>query len=170
MNSSNIESRPCGLNGYGRRPFKAKDAGSNPVGAASVLERFNSKYEEDENGCWVWIGAMSSVGYGRFKVSGRLVSPHRWSYENFVGPIPENLVIDHLCRNRRCVNPQHLEAVSHRENVLRGIGPTAFNARKTHCPSGHLLSGPNLYLTPQGRRACFECQRLRNAVRDGRSL
>ncbi len=83
---------------------------------------------------------------------------HRWIYQYMVGEIPEGWTIDHLCRNTSCVNPDHLEAVTHKENVLRGFGPTALNARKTHCKNGHLLDGDNLKVEDYGSRRCKLCQ------------
>ena len=112
--------------------------------------------------CWEWTGSTSQ-GYGRFRADGRSVFVHRWAYERFRGPIPAGLTIDHLCRNRRCANPDHLEPVTNRENVLRGEGITAQHARKTHCPQGHEYTPENIYSWP-GRpngRLCRECMRVK---------
>ena len=110
-----------------------------------TIERFTKKYRKLKNGCWEWQAATSPKGYGMFYYDGRPSGrAHRFSYEHFVGKIPNGYTIDHLCRNRRCVNPKHLEAVTNKENVLRGNGLTAQNARKTHCIKGHPLSGDNL--------------------------
>ena len=116
--------------------------------------------------CWIWTGAISSVGYGAFgaeRVNGRNRNAlaHRFAYEQLVGPIPEGLVLDHLCRVTRCVNPVHLEPVTHRENLDRGT-PSAshLNRGKTHCKNGHEFTEENTYWFNEGRsRGCFTCRR-----------
>jgi hypothetical protein len=105
--------------------------------------------------CEPWTGSVDSEGYGRTR--GRRA--HRVVYEREVGQIPEGFTIDHLCRNRRCVNPAHMEPVPNGVNVLRGYGPPAQNARKTHCAHGHPLTGANLYIHPRGARVCRTCRR-----------
>jgi len=114
---------------------------------------------ENVGECWEWQGGVLSNGYGRCQSVEYGVLAHRVSYQIFVGPIPAGLTIDHLCRNRRCINPDHLEAVTPRVNVLRGDTIVAANASKTHCPKGHELAGDNLYLAPSRRRYCRTCQR-----------
>jgi len=120
-------------------------------------ERFKALYEVQPNGCWVWIGCLNSKGYGCFNFGGKgkSVLAHRWAYEQQIGAIPEGLTIDHLCRERRCVNGAHLEAVTGRVNTLRGG-----NAAKTICVRGHPLSGDNLKIRNDGRRVCLACRDL----------
>ena len=120
----------------------------------------------NERGCWVWTKSLGRDGYAKVMVKHRRHIAHRLSYETFNGPIPEGLVIDHLCRNRACVNPEHLRATTQRENVLCGEGRAAVNARKTHCPSGHPYSGDNLRVRPgMYGRVCKACHRI-NRKRD----
>ncbi|MPZ13755.1 MAG: HNH endonuclease [Chloroflexi bacterium] len=131
-------------------------------------ERFWPKVLRDpETECWNWLGAIGN-GYGRFGVyhDGMRLA-HRFSYQLLVGPIPDGLTIDHLCRNTTCVNPAHLEPVPIHVNLLRGDTIPGLNARKTHCPKGHPYKGRNLYLAKDGARRCRTCinahQRAYNA-------
>ena len=140
------------------------------------LERFWGWVDKTPT-CWIWTGAGANSqrggqwGYGRFQPelgSPKKVQAHRFAYEALVGPIPEGLHLDHLCRNRKCVNPEHLEPVTCQENRLRGEGFNAENAAKTHCPEGHPYSGENVAIRG-GRRHCRECQRQRaKAQRESR--
>ncbi len=109
--------------------------------------------------CIEWIGARTSGGYGKFWSQGKCVPAHRWSYRLLVGEIPKGLELDHLCRNRSCVNPLHLEPVTRTENVRRGVSGIVNAARKlaqTSCPSGHPYAGENLKIVG-GYRRCREC-------------
>lgn len=126
----------------------------------SAEQRFWAKVEKTTD-CWSWLGTITRGGYGMFWLSPmrRMVSAHRYAYELVKEPIPVGLAIDHLCRNRRCVNPDHLEVVTSRENVLRGASVPADNHRKTCCVRGHALAGENLLIDKLGRRICVTCRR-----------
>lgn len=117
------------------------------------------------DGCWLWMAKRSAFGYGIFRLgppSRRLVYAHRWAYNHAKGTIPDGLELDHLCNCPSCVNPEHLEAVTPRENVWRSQGVTAANHRKLHCPKGHPYSEDNTYRLPgKGWRYCRSCQRLK---------
>jgi hypothetical protein len=113
------------------------------------------------DGCWLWMGERDPLGYGRFRWRGRKstsVLAHRNAYEMVVGPIPEGLTIDHLCRNPACVNPAHLEPVTNEENVRRGLAG-AYNRVKTHCKNGHPFDEENTAVY-YGKRACRTCRRM----------
>jgi hypothetical protein len=113
-----------------------------------------------QSGCWEWHGPLDSHGYGQARISRRMRLMHRAIYESMRGPIPTGLTLDHLCRIPSCVNPDHLEPVSHRENILRGIGPAAQNAKKTVCLHGHPLDGLRYDHTRRNpRRFCRTCGR-----------
>jgi len=115
------------------------------------------------NDCIEWTGSKNGKGYGvkGLTINGKKTSTpaHRWMYQEYVGKIPEGLEIDHLCRNRGCVNVKHLEPVTHKENLMRGNCPTAINARKTHCIHGHELMR---YESNPKRRYCQTCLRKWN--------
>jgi hypothetical protein len=110
--------------------------------------------------CWPWTAAKNPEGYGNFKLGGVVVRAHRVAYELAAGAIPAGLEIDHLCRNPSCVNPNHLEAVTHDVNLLRGNAPAARQARQTHCKRGHELTAGNLY-AHRSKRDCRVCRRIR---------
>lgn len=135
----------------------------------AFLQRFWAKVNKDApNGCWEWTACLIR-GYGVMGVAGKSRGAHRISYTLFVGPIPEDLHIDHLCRNRKCVNPAHLEAVTLIENNRRSFSPYAINSRKTHCYQGHPFSGNNLFFHRDGSRRCRACyNESRKRRRDNR--
>lgn len=111
-----------------------------------------------KTGCWKWTGTILNCGYGQIQIHKAKYVAHRLSYELFISPIPKGLQIDHLCRNRRCVNPAHLEPVTCQENLLRGNTWAARNAAKTHCINGHEFTAENIYFSPEGWRYCRRCR------------
>lgn len=127
-----------------------------------LIHRIVNKIEESQSGCWQWTGSKNMDGYAKLSFRRRdrkwQESVHRIMHELFIGKIPDGFQIDHLCRNRGCVNPAHLEAVIPRVNYLRGVGVCAKNLRKTHCVHGHPFSGENL-IVEGNRRKCRECQK-----------
>jgi hypothetical protein len=137
----------------------------------SAKERITSRSVIEDRGftspCWISTRSGNGDGYTKLTFEGKLYSTHRFAYETLVGPIPDGLVPDHLCRQRACCNPSHLELITRRENVLRGDGPAARNATKTRCPRGHALTGDNLIPANlrQGSRACLTCHRDRRDAR-----
>lgn len=118
--------------------------------------------------CWLYAGYKNPDGYGVIfcTVNGKTINhrAHRVTYENFVAPIPDNMVLDHLCRVRHCINPAHLEAVTDKENIMRGIGASAKNSVKTHCPNGHPYNNRNTYThtSAKGNKERY-CRRCRDA-------
>lgn len=128
-----------------------------------IISRFWAKVDRrGDDECWPWLGALSYKGYGRVFIDSKSHKPaHRFAYELENGPVSPDLVMDHLCRNRACCNPRHVEPVTTRTNVLRGVGLTAKAAAQTHCKRGHLLSGHNLLPNPKARE-CRECKLERN--------
>lgn len=121
--------------------------------------RFFDKVDASAS-CWLWKASINGGGYGQFRLDGKLRKAHRVAWEMLVGPIPEGRHLDHLCRVRNCVNPDHLEPVTQAENIRRGnVGK--HNPVKTHCPQGHEYAGDNTYRKPPGYRECRTCNRER---------
>ena len=133
--------------------------------------RFFSFVDKNESdGCWEWTGSTRN-GYGRFAVNGRLISSHRYSYELVYGPIPHSLQVDHLCKNTKCQNPEHMELVTQYENNMRSSSPAALHARKMHCLRGHAYSEHG-FVNSKGSRECTVCRRdyAREYARERRKL
>lgn len=139
------------------------ERGEAAVRYAPEEERFWAKVNKDGplwhgTACWVWTAYRNSDGYGNFLTHNRqTVKAHRWAFEQMRGPIPEELEIDHLCRNRACVNPAHLEPVIHQVNMIRGMHRLR---GRTHCANGHPFDEGNTYHHPSGQRVCRMCQNL----------
>jgi hypothetical protein len=124
----------------------------------TTQERFWSNVKRTAT-CWLWTGTLDRDGYGKMMVKGHNCRAHRLVYEWVKGEIPNRLPLDHICRVRNCVNPDHLEPVTVRENTLRGIAPSAINARKTVCHNGHEFTPENTYIRPDApMRNCRKCR------------
>lgn len=132
----------------------------------TAMERFVAKVRVIPcGGCWEWTAYKNQDGYGQFTISHHNDAPaHRWYYEQVVGPVPDKLQLDHLCRNRSCVNPNHLEPVTNRENTIRGRSPELARRRwasYTHCKHGHEYTPENTRIDTAGNRRCRQCEALR---------
>lgn len=140
---------------------------SKPLGFGDTRlpERFWAKVSPEPNsGCWLWAGSGNQIGYGRMRFEGRTQVVHRIAYKALVGPLPEHpeVDLDHLCRVRCCCNPDHVEPVTHAENIRRGQTGIV-NRSKTHCRSGHEYTEANTYVyQATGERQCRTCQRERS--------
>jgi HNH endonuclease len=135
----------------------------------SGISRFINHIVRGENGCWIWTGALKDNGYGAFGGEYKNGYSHIFSYEYFNGVIAEDLEIDHLCRNRACCNPKHLEAVTHQENMLRSpIAFSGINGNKTHCHKGHEFTDKNTWWERSKGRHCKRCHADREQIRRDR--
>lgn len=120
-------------------------------------DRFMARVLKSADGCWLWQGPLNKGGYGQFYLDGQQGHAHRAAYKMFVAPVPDGMVVDHICRVRACVNPVHLRPLTNAENVLIGVGITAKNLTKTHCKRGHELAGDNLIPNKDSKRICRTC-------------
>lgn len=130
------------------------------------IENFLKHVKIVDSGCWEWTYTITNKGYGFMWYDSKFHLTHRIIYEYYYGQICPDLQIDHLCRNRKCCNPFHLEQVTQKENILRGVSFSAINARKTCCLKGHEFTLENTYIRPDGRRNCRICAKLK--MRDRR--
>lgn len=133
-----------------------------PIDLTTVdIKKVNARIAKTPKGCWEWTGRKTGEGYGLVSRgrSRTALLAHRVVYTMHRGPIPAGLLLDHLCRNHSCVNPAHLEPVTHRENDLRGYGASGLHARQTHCVNGHPFDENNTYISPKGWRRCRTCAR-----------
>ncbi len=130
----------------------------------TLPQRFWNKVRKTDT-CWLWTAYTMPNGYGKVGRNGKVHLAHRVAYEMEHGPIPAGLQVDHLCRVRHCVRTSHMELVDQRTNLLRGVGVSARNAQKTHCPHGHAYDLFNTRYRSNGDRRCNQCQNERNARR-----
>lgn len=146
-----------GARGWCTKHYQMWRLTGDPCGTTAPVpaERFWAKVEKTEY-CWNWTHSTDGCGYGMFKDI-RMHRAHRWAYENLVGPIPEGLVIDHLCRNAQCVNPAHMEPVTNDENLERGWGRRVKTGWVNACINGHDFTAENTYINPLGRKVCRKC-------------
>ena len=134
-------------------------SGDHRTRLADLPPRVLAKIKPSSTGCWLWTGAIAGNGYGSLGVDGRTRSAHRYVYEQTVGAVPDGLTLDHLCRVRHCVRPEHLDPVPLAENLRRSPN---FGANKTACPAGHPLDENNVLRNGNGNRYCRTCH---NAAR-----
>lgn len=132
-------------------------SGNRVLRDGKAFDRIAGHVQVDQSGCWLWTGALKASGYGRVRVDKREWAAHRLMYVLYVGEVASGLDLDHLCRVRRCVNPEHLEPVTRAVNLQRGHWP---NSAKTHCPSNHPYDAINTFINSRGSRECRICRRV----------
>ncbi len=156
-----VQLNECGREGVSLRPRDTEKGVFSMHPQYSPFHRFASKIRFDSSGCWIWTAAIDQGGYGRIMWRGKARKAHRILYSLLIGPIPQGLTLDHLCRNRVCVNPDHLQPTTLRVNILRGNGACAQNSRKDRCCKGHLFDLYSTYYDPWGYRECRICRKAR---------
>lgn len=122
-----------------------------------VIERLHKKIEVSSGGCWEWKACLTKAGYGQIRIDGKTLYTHRVTYQHYKGILVPRLELDHLCRNRKCCNPEHLEQVTRKINQHRGFSPAGIQARQTHCKRGHPFIPENMINRSNGRRICKIC-------------
>lgn len=152
----------CGRDAYARHlcnaHYRRMRRTGHPLGREWIGRKLAKIDRRGQAECWPWTGAKTSGGYGSVGHDRRHMSAHVLAYEHWVGPVPEGKQLDHLCRNRACCNPAHLEPVTVSENVRRG---RKYLVPPTECKRGHPFTPENTYTAPNGRRQCTACQRQR---------
>lgn len=135
-------------------------------GRDAVLAKIEKhSFFEPNTGCQLWAGPSVTGGYGTTHVNSTTFLAHRVNYVLHNGEIPAGLTLDHLCKQTCCINPLHLEAVTMKENTMRGTSFSRVNAEKTHCPSGHAYDKANTFINKMGRRECRKCMNTRSLAR-----
>lgn len=169
--SCKVEGCPRDLfaDGYCGPHYKRKWRHGDPLAGRTfngtpVAERIRGLMVEQPDGCWRFTGGLDNMGYGTIVVARQTMRAHRASYEAFVGPIPHDRELDHLCRFKACVNPAHLEPVTHSENLRRHYALAV-----TTCPRGHAYDEANTYRQPDGKRRCRACLAAKQRSRRARS-
>lgn len=160
--------RPHEARGWCNRHYEKWRAHGDPLairrGEGSADHRFWKRVEIQPNGCWYWIGAANTQGYGRFWDGYKRWLAHRWAYEQKYGPVPDGLHLDHFkCDTPKCCNPEHVRPVTPRENTLRADNPASRNLAKTRCIRGHVFDEANTIITPTGRK-CRTCAETRSGA------
>ena len=165
-----VAKAPAFSNDKYRAPIIVRDANGDRIVCGAALATAKRRLAkrsvvDPTTGCWLWIGCRQQTGHGRMTFYKRPIEAHRLSYMVHAGLIPSGLELDHLCQTPNCINPDHLEPVTHRENVLRGHSIAARRARRSGCDHGHPFSEENTGVSAEGYRFCMECKRIQARLR-----